>query len=158
MDKVRKYFKPLRKHLWHCRCSFNVIIIETVNDHYPKETCYWLISLFFNNFFRATHVAHGSSQARGQIGAAAASLLCSHSNTVSKPWLWPTPQFTGNARSLTHWTRSGMEPTSLWILVRFLTTEPQQELLINILLVCQRRVLLRVFQIHWIHLPCKLKS
>ena len=34
-----------------------------------------------------------------------------------------------NARSLTHWMRPGIQPTSLWILVRFITTEPQWELL-----------------------------
>ena len=34
-------------------------------------------------FFRATLVASGSSRARGQIGAAAADLHCSHSNARS---------------------------------------------------------------------------
>ena len=33
----------------------------------------------------------------------------------------------GKARSLTDWARPGIEPTSLWILVRFITTEPQWE-------------------------------
>ena len=46
--------------------------------------------LFF--FFRVTSVAYGSSQARGRIGAAAASLCLSHSHTRSEPCLWPTPQ------------------------------------------------------------------
>ena len=59
--------------------------------------------------FRAAPVAYGSSQARGQIGVAAAGLCSSHSN----------------AGSLTHWARPGSEPTSLWIPVRFITTEPQ---------------------------------
>ena len=34
-----------------------------------------------------------------------------------------------NAGSLIHWTRPGIEPMSSWILVRFITTEPQWELL-----------------------------
>ena len=34
-----------------------------------------------------------------------------------------------NARSLAHWVRLGIEPTSSWILVWFVTTEPQWELL-----------------------------
>ena len=42
--------------------------------------------------FRATPAAYGSAQARGQIGAAAASLHHSHSNTGSQPHLQPTPQ------------------------------------------------------------------
>ena len=31
----------------------------------------------------------------------------------------------GNARSLTHWARPKIEPTSSWILVKFVTTELQ---------------------------------
>ena len=34
----------------------------------------------------------------------------------------------GNAGSLTHWARPGIEPSSSWILVRFPSTEPQREL------------------------------
>ena len=34
-----------------------------------------------------------------------------------------------NARSLTHWAGSGIKPTSSWILVEFVTAEPQQEFL-----------------------------
>ena len=43
--------------------------------------------LFVFCLFRAAPAAHGSSQSRGQIGAAAASLLHSHSNTKSEPHL-----------------------------------------------------------------------
>ena len=43
-------------------------------------------------FFRAALVAYGSSQARGLIGAVAASLHQSHSNSGSKLHLRPTPQ------------------------------------------------------------------
>ena len=34
-----------------------------------------------------------------------------------------------NARTLTHWARSGIERPSLWILVRFISTKPWWELL-----------------------------
>ena len=34
----------------------------------------------------------------------------------------------GNAGSLTHLTRPRIEPTSSWILIGFVTTEPRQEL------------------------------
>ena len=40
--------------------------------------------LFSFSFFRATHVAYESSQARGRIGAEVASLHHSHSNAGSK--------------------------------------------------------------------------
>ena len=39
-------------------------------------------------------MAYGGSQARGRIGARAASLHHSHSNARSEPRLWPTPQLT----------------------------------------------------------------
>ena len=45
-------------------------------------------------FFRASPVAYGSSQARGPIGAIAASLHHSHSNVGSKLYLQPTPWIT----------------------------------------------------------------
>ena len=34
----------------------------------------------------------------------------------------------GNDRSLTHWVRPGIQPVSSWILVRFVTAKPWQEL------------------------------
>ena len=43
-------------------------------------------------FFRATPVAYGGSQARGQIGAVDAGLCHSHSNAVYELRLPPTPQ------------------------------------------------------------------
>ena len=63
--------------------------------------------------FRAAPVAYGSSQARSQMGAAAASLH--HSNT--------------NTRFLTHWVRPRIKPSSSWIRAWFVITEPQLELL-----------------------------
>ena len=41
---------------------------------------------------KATPTAYGSSQARGWIGATAASLRHSHSNAGSERHLWPTLQ------------------------------------------------------------------
>ena len=43
-------------------------------------------------FFMAIPAAYGSSQARGQIGTAAAGLHCSHSNIGSEPQLVATPK------------------------------------------------------------------
>ena len=47
---------------------------------------------FFFLVFRAALAAHGFSQARGRIRAAAADLRHSHSNSRSEPYLRPTPQ------------------------------------------------------------------
>ena len=84
---------------------------------------YLFICLFA--FSRATPAAYGGSQARGWIGAVATSLRQSHSNAGSEPRLQPTPQLTanttvhGNAGSLTHWARAGIEPSTSWFLVGF---------------------------------------
>ena len=80
----------------------------------PGDSCFlgFGFFFFFSLLFRATPATNVSSQARGQIGATAASLYHSHSNTGS----------------LTHWARPGIEPTSSCILVGFITIEPQQEL------------------------------
>ena len=71
------------------------------------------IHFFFFAFLRATPEAYRRSQARGRIGVAAAGLHHGHSN----------------AGSLTQTARPGMEPSSSWTLVGFVTTEPQLELL-----------------------------
>ena len=47
----------------------------------------------------AAPTAYGGSQARGQIGATAASLHHSHSNARSEPRLWTTTQLTETSDS-----------------------------------------------------------
>ena len=49
---------------------------------------YWIDPHIIFFLFMATSVTYGISQARGQIGAAAPSLIHSHSNTGSEPHLW----------------------------------------------------------------------
>ena len=50
----------------------------------------FFVCLFLH--FRAIFTAYGGSQAKGQIGAAAASVHHSHSNSGSELRLQPTPQ------------------------------------------------------------------
>ena len=80
------------------------------------------VSFFLGLFFRAVPAAYGGSQARGLTGAVAAGLhhSHSHSNTGSKPRLQPTPRAHSNARSLAHWARPGIKPTTSWFLVGFI--------------------------------------
>ena len=73
-------------------------------------------------------VAYGSSQSRDRIQATAANLCHSHSNTGSESCLRPTPQLRATLDTLTHRARPRIEPVSSWMLVRFISTEPQQEL------------------------------
>ena len=52
------------------------------------------VCLLYFCFSRASFKAYRNSQARGQLGAVAASLCHSHSNAESEPHLQPTPQLT----------------------------------------------------------------
>ena len=67
-------------------------------------------------------MAYGSSQARGQIQAAAVS----HSNTRYEPHLRPTPRLT-----------AVWELASSWILVGFISAVPQLELLLLLVKRCR---------------------
>ena len=89
--------------------------------------------IFFFSFlsFKAEPSAYGRFQARGQIGAVAASLCHSHSSR-SEPLLQPTPQLTvmpdpyplSEARDRTCILMvpgPGIEPTASWFLVGFVS-------------------------------------
>ena len=86
-----------------------------------------VVFLFFY-LFRAAPTAHGGSQGRGWIRAVAAILRHSHSNTRSELCLQPTTAHS-DAGSLSHWARPGIELTTSWFLVGFVSTVPWQELL-----------------------------
>ena len=88
---------------------------------------YFYFYLFIYLLFTAAPMAYGSSQTRGRIRAVAASLHHSHSNAKWEPRLWPAPQFMAILESLANWARSGIKPISSWMLVEFITTEPQWE-------------------------------
>ena len=68
--------------------------------------------IYFFLLFRAAPSAYGSSPARGWIGPQLPAYTTGH----------------GSAGSLTHWARTENEPTSSWILVRFISAVPQREL------------------------------
>ena len=76
-----------------------------------------VIYIYIYFFFRDV-CAYRSSQARGQVGATAAGLCHSHSNTVSE-CVCNLHTAHGNAGSLTQWARPGIKPASSWLLVIF---------------------------------------
>ena len=116
---------------WHSLITF----IHWFKKHLLNGFVLFLF-LFFCLFFlfRAALVACGNSQARGQISAVAAGLCHSHSNVGIQTMSASYTTAHGNAGSLTHWARSGTKPACSWILIRFITTELQQELLVECLL------------------------
>ena len=72
-------------------------------------------------------MAYGGSQARGPIGATAASLCHSHSN-ASLSSICNLHRNSYQWWILTHWARPRIEPVSTWIPVRFCSVEPQRDL------------------------------
>ena len=71
-----------------CLCTLetnplSVTLFAKIYSHFVG--CLFFFHYFFF-LFRAILVAYGSSQARDQIGAAAADLYHSHSNTRSEPY------------------------------------------------------------------------
>ena len=95
-----------------------------------------MVSLFFLPFFfiRATPEAYGGSQARGQMGAVATSPH--HSQRIQAASLTYTAAH-GNTESFNP-LRPGIKSSSSWILVGFLTTEPQQVTPVTLLLILKK--------------------
>ena len=104
------------------------LVFFSVHIHF---ICFYF---YFYCFFRAIPVAYESSQARGRIGAVADSL---HTPQPQPHRIWAVSAICTtahrNAGSLTHWGRPGIEPTSSWILVRFISPLPRWELLNSVI-------------------------
>ena len=103
-------------------CIIYIIYIHNIHINYFS----------FPFFFRAAPSAYGCSRARGQIRPTAAGLSYSHSNTGSKPHLQPPLQLTATPDRQPTEQGQGIQPTSSWILVGFLSTVPQWELPLSI--------------------------
>ena len=85
------------------------------------NTTIWGGLIFNEPFFFKGAFLHGSSQARGQVGATAGAyatatlhlnLICDLHCSLWQHWIL----------TLTHWARPGIKPTSSLTLVRFLTS------------------------------------
>ena len=98
----------------------------------------YFIKKFFFCLFMAAPMAYGISQATGRIGAIVPRLKGSNRSCSRRPTPQPQPcqiraasvthsTAHSNAGSLTHCMRPGIEPKASWILVGFLTAEPQWE-------------------------------
>ena len=107
-------------------------LLTPLPPHAHLSLIYWLFHpaflgqnegpfiLFFFCFllFRAPPVAYGGSQARGRIGARAAGLHYSHSNTGSGASSVTYTTAHSIAQYLTLWVRPGIEPMTsrlLWV-------------------------------------------
>ena len=107
-------------------------VLSLIFTLFLTQMCFYLIRYFLCPFFsisqagvvgffvlfcllcRAEGAANGSSQARGQIRAAAASLCHSLSYAGSKLHLQYTPQLMATPDPLTnHWARPGIKPACI---------------------------------------------
>ena len=113
------------------RCFFGHPEGKIFSKYTKIETFFFLFVcfLFFCFSFLGLHPQHGSSQARGLIRDTAASLHHSLSNVGSEPRMWPTPLLTGMPDPQHTWVRLGIKPPSSWMLVRFVFSSPQWEVL-----------------------------
>ena len=81
-------------------------------------------------FSMATSTAYGGSQARSPIAAVA------YARATAMPDQAASETYStahGNSRSLTHWSSPGIEPATPRFLIGFVSTAPQQELLVVVL-------------------------
>ena len=111
---IRNMFKCIIK----CKCAIATLYLGFRCMNQSKSAG------FFFGLFKAVPVAYGRSQASGQIRVVAAGLH-------PEPCLQPISQLM--AGSLIHWASPEMEPESSWMLFRFISTEPQWELLLYFL-------------------------
>ena len=94
-----------------------------------------VLEKFFFGLFRASPMAYGSSPLGVESVLQLLAYAISHCNTKCKPQSVTNTIAHGNTRgSSTHWARPWIEPVSSWILAGFFTTEPQWELLENVLI------------------------
>ena len=90
----------------------------------------YIFSFFFFSFFflfRATSPHHMEF---ASLGVESELQLPAYATATATPDLSPSATYTtahSNARFLTYWVGPGIKPTSSWILVGFVSTEPQQE-------------------------------
>ena len=92
MRNVLAIFSSLQsQHFFMC-IMCNLYIMYMYNKYFYEIVIELLTIVTWDNLFRATPAAYGSSQSRGQNGAVAAGLRCSH--TRSKPHLQPATQLT----------------------------------------------------------------
>ena len=84
--------------------------------------------IYIYSLFRSTPSEHGSSKAGGWIRACRLPAYTTATATWDPSHTCDLHQISQQCRSLTHWVRLGIEPTSSWILVGFITFEPQQGL------------------------------
>lgn len=106
-----------------CLCFLQPLNSET------KTSSFFFLPFFF---FSTTPEAYGGSQARGRIRDVAAGRHHSHSNTGAEStpiWVCDLHHSSWQCPILNLLREARDEPASSWMLVRFISNEPQWELM-----------------------------
>ena len=101
-------------------CIYSSIIFFSF-FHLSFDPFFFLFFFFFFFF-----LAYGSSQVQGSNPSYSCQTMPQQCKSRATSTTYTIVQ--GNAGSLTHWARLGMKPPSSWILVGFVSAEPQREL------------------------------
>ena len=89
--KTKKTNK-ITQYTGHFSTNHVFSVFSNVSSNIFLATSYIQYTFFSYFLFSTAFIAYGSTQARGQIRAAAAGLYHNHSNVGSKPRLRPIPQ------------------------------------------------------------------
>ena len=123
-----------------CICNLYCSLHQSQILNPPNEARNWIMDTSYFGFlvflflffclFRAAFVACGSSQARCWIGATATLTAYTTATAMQDPsHICDLHHSSRQCRILNPLNKSsGIEPTSSWMVVRFVTTEPQWEL------------------------------
>ena len=119
---------PLSKAMDQTESPWRLVRFVSTEPQQELLSIYLFIYLLIYLLFRATGVTYGSSQARGSNR----SYRCQPAPQPQQHRIWVTSvTYTtaqSNAGSLTHWVRLGIDLTSSWILVRFVSTALQPKI------------------------------
>ena len=113
------------------RCGVGKVKIDRAISWPIPQSCFpevTALNYFFFFLFRAALVAYGGSQARSQIASYSWQLTPQTQQCKIQTASATYTTAHDNARSLTHWWKPGNEPAFFWILMWFITTEPQWKL------------------------------
>ena len=112
------------------KSSVTTTFLFQIHHIYDLGQVSFFLSVFLSFVFLGPHLQHMEVPRLGiksklQLSATATATVIWDTSHVCNLY-HTTAQ--DNARSPTHWARAGIEPTSSWILVRFVSTMPQWEL------------------------------
>ena len=127
---------PYRDLSWQERWGFNSISSIV----FFLFVCLFVCFCFFSFFFLGLYLWHMEVPTLGVQSELWTPTGLHHSQSNAGSWAASATYTTahGNARSITHWTRPGIEPVTLWFLLGLVSAAPWWELpvLLLLLFVC----------------------